>query len=193
VLCLLLPVTSCRLSTKADNSPPYYEQLSNLIGTDKTTVFKKLNITEESKEERLGLLGVYKLPKKQAYLGHSFDVLLYTDQSSDKEELYGFSYRLEYENDSKKAIKSVKTLLKKLTEIHGKPEDDGITSLNDVKDFDKILAKSYYSSNEKWNLTDEQILVLEFHSHYEQKTEKRQQIINLTYRVPYSDPHIENR
>lgn len=177
-------MTSCGSNSKVENYPPDSEELSGLIRKEKEVVFNELGIQEKDVEyENME----YRLLKKAKYLGYSFDELLRTDASTEKEEMYGFAYRIFFQNDAKKAVECTKKVMKKLETLYGNPEED---YARDWKRLSEVVESGALSENSlngggEWKLSDELRLWLVVRSHSD-KDAGLIQTLEIEYRVPHA-------
>ncbi len=157
--------------------------MSGLIGKEKAEVFRELGIQEKDVEYKHL---EYRLLKKVEYLGYSFDEFLQTDASTEKEEMYGFAYRLFFENDTEEAAECLKTVMKELETLYGIPEED---YERDWKQLNEDVERADLSENSpngavEWNLSGKLRLWFVVHS-YSEKDVGMIQTFEIQYRVPY--------
>ena len=113
VLILSFIVSGCKKNSQATTHPSNYQQLAGLIGKTMSDVCKELNVKKDKLDNPA--IGLYLLPDKIEYCGHSFEILLNFDVTSDEETLYGFWYRTIFTDDMGKAATFIDELAEKFT------------------------------------------------------------------------------
>ena len=113
VLMLSFGVSGCKKTSQETIHPSNYQQLSGLIGKTMSDVCKKLNITQDKLENPA--IGLYQLPDRIEYCGHSFEIFLTFDVTTDEETLYGFWYRTIFTDETEKAATFIDELAEKFT------------------------------------------------------------------------------
>ena len=113
VLILSFIVSGCKKNSQEATHPSNYQQLAGLIGKTMSDVCKELDVTQDKLENPA--VGLYMLPDKIEYCGHSFDVFLTFDVTTEENTLYGFWYRTVFTDDVEKAAALTSELAEKFT------------------------------------------------------------------------------
>ena len=177
VLILSFVVSGCKKTSQETTHPSNYQQLAGLIGKTMSDVCKEFDVTQEYLENPA--IGLYVLPDKIKYCGHSFDVLLTFDVTTDEETLYGFWYRSIFTDNAEKATTLIDELTEKFT---NKYDTWDLYSLSEAYDLSKEVndnMKEYISNYKIENgKTLEYGMVLSANS-----TEDSQVILTLKYEM----------
>ena len=179
VLILSFIVSGCKKNSQEATHPSNYQQLAGLIGKTMSDVCKDLDVTQDKLEN--SAVGLYLLPGKIEYCGHSFDVLLNFDVTSDEEILYGFWYRTIFRDDMDKAATFIDELAEKFTnkydawDLYSGSDSEVFDLSKEVTDNMKEYMSNYKEKNAK---SLEYGMVLSANS-----TEDSQVILTLKYEM----------
>lgn len=179
VLILCFVVSGCKKTTQETTHPSNYHQFASLIGKTMSDVCKDLDVTQDKLEN--SAVGLYLLPGKIEYCGHSFDVLLNFDVTSDEEILYGFWYRTIFRDDMDKAATFIDELAEKFTnkydawDLYSGSDSEVFDLSKEVTDNMKEYMSNYKEKNAK---SLEYGMVLSANS-----TEDSQVILTLKYEM----------
>ena len=179
VLILSFIVSGCKKNSQEATHPSNYQQLAGLIGKTMSDVCKELDVTQDKLENPA--VGLYMLPDKIEYCGHSFDVLLNFDVTSDEEILYGFWYRTIFRDDMDKAATFIDELAEKFTnkydawDLYSGSDSEVFDLSKEVTDNMKEYMSNYKEKNAK---SLEYGMVLSANS-----TEDSQVILTLKYEM----------
>ena len=117
---MLLTVMACSCAPKEKEYPEHYAQFSELLGENRETVLRRLQLTGQDVVPAPG--GLYATPITAQYNGLLFDVLLDFDEANDR--LCGFSYVTEWDRRSDSAVRDAGALAKALTKTFGEARED---------------------------------------------------------------------
>ena len=98
---LTFAVSGCKVASQEFEHPSNYQQLAGLIGETMSDVCNELDVIQEDLENPA--VGLYMLPEKIEYFGHSFEIFLTFDVTTEEKTLYGFWYRAVFTDDVKQA------------------------------------------------------------------------------------------
>lgn len=98
---------------------PYDLNNIQLIGEDKDTIFRELNLTEADASDHFNSDGIYGLPDVE-FIDYTFDQYLIFDISN--EELYGFWYVIEFEGQAEEAVELIEDLLDEIVNTYGEAD-----------------------------------------------------------------------
>ena len=101
--------------------PPYYKQLTAMIGQPKEAVSRELGIELTSGENMAS--GYYETPLKAEYRGVEFDICLSFSIVDDR--LWGFQYTAIYENNREQAASDTVKVAKQLQRTYGRATQNG--------------------------------------------------------------------
>lgn len=177
VLILSFVVSGCKKTSQETTHPSNYQQLAGLIGKTMSDVCKEFDVTQEDMENPA--IGLYVLPDKINYCGHTFDVLLVFDVTTAEETLYGFWYRSIFKDNAEKAPTLIDDLTEKFT---NKYDTWDLYSVSEAYDLSKEVndnMKEYISNYKiKNGKTLEYGMVLS-----ENATEDSQVILTIKYEM----------
>lgn len=112
-LVLTFAVSGCKVTSQEFEHPSNYQQLAGLIGETMPDVCNELNVIQEDLDNPA--VGLYMLPEKIEYFGHSFEIFLTFDVTTEDKTLYGFWYRTVFTDDVEKAAALTSELAEKFT------------------------------------------------------------------------------
>ena len=153
ILCFV--VNGCKNTSQVIIHPSNYQQLAGLIGKTMSDVCEEFDLTQEELENPA--VGLYMLPDKIEYCGHSFDVLLTFDVTTDEETLYGFWYRTIFTDDIENAATFIGDLAEKFTNKYDAWDlysvSNRITEQNNLVEF--LDTDDIYTISEVFDLSKE--------------------------------------
>ena len=112
-LVLNFAVSGCKVASQEFEHPSNYQQLAGLIGETMSVVCNELNVIQEDLDNPA--VGLYMLPEKIEYLGHSFEIFLTFDVTTEDKILYGFWYRTVFTDNVEQAATLTSDLAENFT------------------------------------------------------------------------------